>query len=187
MFSLRNFCTCNPFHSRSSIIQKVIDLDPCKTVIDTEFSIDFCPRCNRKKQEYPCYPSETGSIPFQIEQKSENHSLSSETCITIPTCTPSVNETICTNVKNGLLLHVRLNLLHVYVNRKLDVGALICSNDVPYAFKMQCIQLKPTYCICKKHRRYNRCACTTADFEFLISDDITQKQLSLMIITQYRW
>ena len=185
MIAWRNFFSCNPFRSRTSMIQKVIEIDPCKNIIDTEFTIDFCPRCNSNKCLNPNHSSANCNRPIFNNPPCENNSLDCEKDIKIQPCTPYIQRTIQANACDGKLLQIRLNLLHIRINRKLSIGILLCSNDTPYAFKMQKVCIHPSYTCCKSHRRNCRCVCTNVNFDFLISDTLNQDQLSLKIITQY--
>lgn len=185
MFCFRNFFACNPFCSRTSIVQKIIEIDPCQNILDTEFTLDFCPRCNYRNRQNSNYQLMNHCNAANRQHNSHNNCNVSEKEFTIKPCTPYVEEPIELNVENGKLLHIKINLLHVRFNWRLKIGVLLCQNNTPYAFKLQQICLRPTYCYCRKHRRCMKCACTAVDFDFLIADEIDQNLLQLKIITQY--
>lgn len=175
------FFTSNPYLSRTSTIHKIIDIDPCEDIINKEFTIDFCPRCKFKNCQCTS-PSTNDCSAIHVTADCNTHNTEKD--VNISPCTQYTEETIHSKVESGKLIHIKLNLLHVQLNKKLIVGVLLYNNNNPYAIKIQQVCIDPNL-FRRKNRRRIRCTDTTEIFDFILSDCINQNQLNLKIITQY--
>lgn len=180
-----DYFVCNPFFSRCSIIERAIDIHPCENIINDEFTIDFCPRLKRRMYIYNRLPIINCNNRVNICRRCNNNSCSKR--VKINCCEPYTEKTIDATLEDLILVHIKINLLHIRCNRNLKLAVILYNNNVPYAFKVQNIDVASAFKYDKINRGYCKCACTTVDYDFIMTDSIISNQLQMKVISQYEW